>query len=462
MRIRLPANNWLPRPYQRPLWDYLETGGKHAVAVWHRRAGKDEIALHRSAIAAHERIGNYWHMLPEYKQARKAIWDAINPHSGKKRIDEAFPVELRKSTNQTEMKIEFKSGAIWQVVGSDNFNALVGSPPIGIVYSEWSLANPMAHAYLSPILAENDGWALFIYTARGYNHGHSTYEGAKDNKKAFAQLLTVDETNAISQESLLSQLKVYCDLYGDDHGRALWRQEFYNDWSSANIGAILGTDIERAEREGRLTDELNVDEWPIEISSDIGFRDTAAWWFWQPRIGGFDVVDYDQGVGMDADDWIERLKIKLKPYKLGRIWLPHDAKAKTFQSKHTSVERFISAFGHDKVGIVPDSKIPDRINAARRVVGKCRFHRTNCKEGLNGLRSWCYEFNDESRIYSKEPKHDWASHPGDAYSYGAQIMSERVIETKQEKPFRGITVGNIHGVTLDEMWETAPKPNQRI
>ncbi len=462
MRIRLPANNWLPRPYQRPLWDYLETSGKHAVAVWHRRAGKDEIALHRTAIAAHERIGNYWHMLPEYKQARKAIWDAINPHSGKKRIDEAFPVELRKSTNQTEMKIEFKSGSIWQVVGSDNFNALVGSPPIGIVYSEWSLANPMAHAYLSPILAENDGWALFIYTARGYNHGHSTYEGAKDNTKAFAQLLTVDETNAISQESLLSQLKVYCDLYGDDHGRALWRQEFYNDWSSANIGAILGTDIERAEREGRLTDELKVDEWPIEISSDIGFRDTAAWWFWQPRIGGFDVVDYDQGVGMDADDWIERLKDKLKPYKLGRIWLPHDAKAKTFQSKHTSVERFIAAFGHDKVGIVPDSKIPDRINAARRVVGKCRFHRTNCKEGLNGLRSWCYEFNDESRIYSKEPKHDWASHPGDAYSYGAQIMSERVIETKQEKPFRGITVGNIHGVTLDEMWETAPKPNQRI
>lgn len=463
MRIRLPANGWIPRGYQRPLWDYLETGGKYAVAVWHRRAGKDEIALHRTAIAAHERVGNYWHMLPEYKQARKAIWDAINPHTGKRRIDECFPPELRKSTNQTEMKIEFRNGSIWQVVGSDNFNALVGSPPVGIVYSEWSVANPMAHAYLSPILAENNGWALFIYTARGYNHGHSTYEGAKSTRSGFAELLTVDQTQAISSEALLAQLKVYTDLYGDEHGRSLWRQEFYNDWSAANIGSVLGTEIERADREGRISDFVH-DEWSIEISSDIGFRDTAAWWFWQPKQGGFDLIDYDQGVGMDADDWIERLKDRCvqNGYKIGKIWLPHDAKAKTFQSKHSSVERFLHAFGTEKVGIVPDAKKADRINAARKVVKRCQFHRTKCKEGLNGLRSWSYEFDEEKKIYSKEPKHDWASHPGDAFSYGAQIMAERVIESKQELPIRGLTVGNVHGVTLDEMWKVHEQQSRRI
>lgn len=429
------------------------------MAVWHRRAGKDEVALHRTAIAAHERVANYWHMLPEYKQARKAIWEAINPHSGKRRIDEAFPVEIRKSTNQTEMKIEFKSGSIWQVVGSDNFNSLIGSPPAGIVYSEWSVANPMAHAYLSPILAENNGWALFIYTARGYNHGHSTYEGAKTDPTGFSQLLTVDDTQAISQEALMRQLKTYCDLYGEEHGKSLFRQEYFNDWSAANIGAILGLDLEKAERDGRVSDEVVVDEWPIEISSDIGFRDTASWWFWQPRKGGFDLVDYDQGIGMDADDWIERLKTK--PYKLGKIWLPHDAKAKTFQSKHSSVERFLLAFGNDKVGIVPDSKKADRINAARRVIGSCRFHRTKCKDGLSGLRSWSYEFDEEKKIYSREPKHDWASHPGDAYSYGCQIMAERVIEIKKEQPLRGITVGNIHGITMDELWKEQEQQNRR-
>lgn len=459
MRVQLPAHGWRPRDYQRPLWDYLEQGGKYAVAVWHRRAGKDEVALHRAAIAAHERVGTYWHMLPEYSQARKAIWDAINPNTGRRRIDDAFPLELRATTRENEMFIGFRNGSTWQVVGSDNFNSLLGAPPIGIVYSEWSIANPLAHAYLSPILAENNGWALFIYTARGYNHGHSTYDGAKKNPDAFSELLTVEDTKAIGQDALLAQLRVYIDLYGEEHGRSFWRQEYWNDWSAANIGSILGPDIEQAERDGRIL-EFNSDTWPVEISSDIGFRDTAAWWFWQPKQGGFDMIDYDHGVGMDADDWIERLKTK--PYQLGKIWLPHDARVKTFQSKHSALERFLSAFGSGKVGIVPQSKKMDRINAARRVIGRCQFHRTACKDGLSALRSWSYTFDEAKKIYSREPLHDWASHGADAYSYGCQIMEERVLSQSEDKPLRGITAGNVHDVTLDEMWAVHDQQNKQV
>ena len=83
-------------------------------------------------------------MLPEATQARKAIWTAINPHTGIRRIDEVFPHELRANTNEQEMFIRFLNGSTWQVVGSDNFNSLVGSPPAGVVYCEWSLANPAA------------------------------------------------------------------------------------------------------------------------------------------------------------------------------------------------------------------------------------------------------------------------------------------------------------------------------
>jgi phage terminase large subunit len=85
-------NNWEPRPDQLPLWTYLETGGLRGVEIAHRRWGKDDVALHWTALAANDvgyegclgRIGNYWHMLPKAAQARKAIWDAINPMTGKK------------------------------------------------------------------------------------------------------------------------------------------------------------------------------------------------------------------------------------------------------------------------------------------------------------------------------------------------------------------------------------------
>jgi hypothetical protein len=104
MDIILP-NRWEPRDYQRRLWSYLEGGGKRAVAVWHRRAGKDEVCLHWTACAALQRIGNYWHMLPEASQARKAVWDAINPHTGRRRIDEAFPRAIRLGQRDEDMKI---------------------------------------------------------------------------------------------------------------------------------------------------------------------------------------------------------------------------------------------------------------------------------------------------------------------------------------------------------------------
>lgn len=178
MQIKLP-NNWQPRNYQRPAWDYLESGGLHAELTWHRRSGKDEICMHRTACAAFERKANYWHMLPEYGQARKAIWDAVNPHTGIRRIDEAFPQELRKATRNHEMSIEFLNGSTWQLVGSDNYNSLVGSTPAGIVYSEWALSDPQVRAYLRPIIAENKGWQIFITTPRGRNHAYTTLQAAK-------------------------------------------------------------------------------------------------------------------------------------------------------------------------------------------------------------------------------------------------------------------------------------------
>lgn len=409
-----------------PAWSYLENGGKHAELVWHRRSGKDEVAMHRTACAAFERQAGYWHMLPEYSQARKAIWDAVNPHTGKRRIDEAFPVELRKHTRNQEMQIEFLNGSTWQVVGSDNYNSLVGSAPAGIVYSEWALANPTARAYLRPIIAENDGWQLFITTPRGRNHAHTTLKAAERSPGAFAQILDAVQTGVFTPERLESERLSYIADFGPEYGQAKFEQEYLCSFDSANLGAILARSMSLAEREGRIGDHVNYDNAgaPIEISADLGRRDTATWWFWQPKMGGYSIVDYDGGWGIDAEEWCDRLKLRLQAgdYKLGKIWLPHDARAKTFAAKHSALEVFVKAFGVDKVAIVPDSKKADRVNAARVLIGKIEFNATRCERGLDGLRSWSYEYNEQSKIFSSDPLHDWASHDGDGFSYGCVVM----------------------------------------
>jgi len=437
MEIELP-NGWTPRDYQLPAWRYMQNGGKHAELVWHRRSGKDEIALHMTACKAMQRIAGYWHMLPQAGQARKAIWDAVNPHTGRKRIDEAFPVELRRSTRNHEMQIEFVNGSTWQVVGSDNFNSLVGSTPAGIVYSEWALANPAARAYLRPILAENGGWQMFITTPRGKNHAFKTLEAAKKNPDAFAQVLSAYQTSVFSQAQLDGELQSYNDEFGRELGQSMFDQEYGCSFEAAILGGVLGRWMGRAKDEGRVIDHGLYDPngSPVFISSDIGFRDTATWWFWQPRLTGYAIVGYLGQSGLDADEWIEKIQEYLvaRGMELGKIWLPHDANNKTFGTKHTPVERFLAKFGSKHVRLVPKTSIFDRVNAARRVIEKCHFDEEMCAEGISGLTSWRYEYDVETKTMSREPLHDWASHIGDGFSYGAQMMEMEKPPASSKQP----------------------------
>ena len=468
--IRLP-HNWIPREYQLEAWRYLQAGGKHAELVWHRRSGKDELSLHRTAVASFERVAQYWYMLPEFSQARKAIWDAINPHTGKKRIDEAFPHELRSNVRNDEMKITLKNGSMFQVVGSDDPSKLVGSPPAGIVYSEWALSNPATRAYLRPILMENNGWQIFNTTPRGRNHAYTTLQAAKDNPDSFAQVLDATQTGIFTPAQLEAELDNYIADFGEDYGRSKFEQEYLCSFDAANLGAILARQLTISEREGKISDDVQFDPdgQPIIITADLGRRDTATWWFWQPQIGGYHVVDYDSGFGIDAEEWAHRLHKRLCKYELsgkrnplGKIWLPHDARTKTFSAKESAIEIFLKFFGQDKVDITPMTSIADRINAARVVTPRVKFNKTNCKQGLDGLRAWSYAYNDVTKTFGSNPLHDWASHDGDGYSYGCQIMQMVAPPPPKPEDAKGLFVGQTD-VSLNELWkETKIVQDKRI
>lgn len=190
-------------------------------------------------------------------------------------------------------------------------------------------------------------------------------------------------------------------------------------------GAILARWVDRAEKAGRINAcEYDPQGTPIEISSDIGFRDTASWWLWQRKLGGFSILHYHGDSGMDAKEWIEHWErfFAERKWKLGKIWLPHDARAKTFQSRETVIEQFAKAFGVQRVEIVPIASKSDRINAGRTVINSCEFNQAECEAGLDGLRAWVYDWNPETGAFSREPLHNWASHPSDAFTYGCQVM----------------------------------------
>ena len=140
--LKIP-NDWQPRPHQRSVNAEFGYGRRYqrACLVWHRRAGKDSVALNLTARDMFLRVGTYWHLFPEQAQARRTIWNGID-HKGRRIIDQVLPPAVRRRTSAQEMLIETVNGSVWQMAGSDNYNSLVGSNP-------WASSSPNG---LSPIL----------------------------------------------------------------------------------------------------------------------------------------------------------------------------------------------------------------------------------------------------------------------------------------------------------------------
>lgn len=393
----------------------MHGGGKRAIAIWPRRHGKDDLALHFTACAAHERVGVYWHLLPQQNQARKAIWDAVNPHTGRRRIDDAFPQALRETTREQDMLIRFKTGSTWQVIGSDNYDALVGTPPIGVVFSEWALSNPQAWSLIRPILLENGGWAIFITTPRGRNHAHRMFQMAEQSDDWFAERLTSDETGVFTPEALASEKAELIAERGEADGEAIFEQEYMTSWSAALPGAYYAREIDKLEKEGALTRVPHNPARQVHTAWDLGAADTFVIWFMQRTPGGWAAIDYIQNTSKGVD-WYVR-QIQERPYSYGEHLLPHDAdNQQVALPEASSIADTARKLGLRNVRVVPRTpSVANDINEVRKVLPTVVFDKEKCAAGIDALRSYRREWDEKLKTYRDKPLHDWASHPADAF-----------------------------------------------
>lgn len=410
--VTLP-NAWRPRPHQRNLWDYLEGGGKRAVAVWHRRAGKDSTAINWTALAAHQRIGTYWHMLPTATQGRTVVWEGRDGE-GRRVIDQAFPPKIRAGERNDRMSMELKCGSQWQVVGSDNYDRLVGANPVGVVFSEWSLTDPRAWDYVRPILAQNGGWAVFIYTPRGKNHGAELFDIARHQGDWFSERLGVDATGIIKPEVINSERS-------SGMSEALINQEYYCSFEAANEGAYYGKLLEQAEQGGRIISvpyqtELAVDTW-----WDLGIGDSTAIWFSQRAGLEQHFIDYYECNGEGLAHYAKILQEK--GYVYGSHWAPHDIEARELGTGKSRLEVAKGLGLNFKVA--PRLSVEDGIEAVRNLLPRCWFDAKACHDGLRALKSYHRDFNDRRQAYLPHPVHDWSSHGADAFRTGAVTVPKQ-------------------------------------
>ena len=458
MQIRIP-NNWEPRKAQRPLWDYLERGGKRAIEIAHRRWGKDDVALHRAAVAAIERPATYWHCLPEYEQARKAIWNAVNPHTGQRRIDEAFPEAIRSGKDEQQMLIRFVNGSTWQVIGSDRYNSLVGAGVAGVTFSEWALCNPASWGYISPMMRENDGWAVFITTPRGKNHAHAMYDQFKETDGWFSEISTARDTNAFTEEEMVAIKKEYVSLYGEDFGNAQFEQEYMCSFDAAILGSYYAGELAKARTEGRIRPIAYDENLPVMTVFDIGWTDDTAILFVQVLAGEVRVIDTYHASGQSLEHYAEVLAAK--PYDYSQHWLPHDAQAKTLAAAGRSVyEQLTSDHGLKNVKILQNKNTEQQgIMAVRQLFPRLWIDESQ-DYFLNAISQFQREWDDDKKTFRDRPVHDWTNHYADALRYLAWVWREPP-KKAEPKRVQTINIGGQSTVTMNDLIGAVKKRKAR-
>ena len=412
-KLTIPYN-FQPRQYQIPLFKAFDAGIKRGVCCWHRRAGKDKCGLNLFIREMFKRKGQYYHLFPTARQARKAIWDGIDK-DGLKVMDH-FPKEVIVSKNETDMKITLTNGSIYQLVGTDmGLDWLVGTNPVGLLFSEYPIMSPKAWDFLRPIIRENDGIALFVYTPRGQNHGHRMFEMAQNNDQWFCSKLTVEDTRRDSEGEDGSRVVSADDLEEERRegmDEQMIQQEYFCSFHAAIPGAYFAREMTRMETDGRIGRVPWEPKLRTSTYWDLGIDDSMSVVFAQQHGQEVRIIDYYEASGEGLPHFIS--EVKSKPYSYDSHNAPWDIEVRELTTGKTRRETARSLGINFRTGKKVNKK-EEAIEQGRQLLSRCWMDRRKCERLIAALRNYHKEYDDKNQVFKARPVHNWASHGADSF-----------------------------------------------
>jgi hypothetical protein len=216
--------------------------------------------------------------------------------------------------------------------------------------------------------------------------------------------------------------------------------------------------MREAEQQGRICQVPYDLNYPVYTAWDLGYRDDTAIWFYQLGRGELRVIDFHAVSGADIYDIAET--VTQKPYRYAKHYLPHDARAKSLQTGKSIIEQLATHLDVAKLAVVPDIGVQSGIQAVRMVLPKVWFDGEKCREGIEALRQYQREYDEDKKAYRQSPRHDWTSHPSDAFRMLAVSYAEQADKTPTLEP-KPLIVGPENTVTLNDMWAVHDRQGSR-
>ena len=428
-----------------------------AVLVCHRRAGKTVAAVNdliRAAVTCKSTNPLFGYVAPFRSQAKDIAWGYLKHY--------AKPITA--DTNESELRIDLITGARIRLFGADNADAMRGLGFDGIFQDEYGDFRPSVWgAVIRPALSDKQGWAVFAGTPKGKNQFWEVFDMAKGRPEEWFSLRLPASSSRILPESELSALKR--QMTEDQY-----LQEYECSFEAAILGAFYGREMRELAEQNRIREVLYDPSLPCFTAWDIGHTDdTSIWWF-QIIRQEIHVIDYVSQSGGGPDYFGKMVATRKIPCVNGKSvtphyekhFLPHDARASTFASNGlTTIEQLVPYLGFAKLSVLPLMDKLEGINAARMTLPRCWFDATRCKEGVEALRQYEREYDEDAKTFRQTAKHNWASHGADAFRYLATSWKEQGPNLRLVYPDRPLLVGPGNEATLEDMWAAAKTERKR-
>jgi len=417
--------------------DFHDRKERWAVIVAHRRCGKTLgciLDLIYRAISEGKEDGRYAYVAPYYSQAKNIAWDYLQRYSQ--------PV-LAKA-NQSELWVELVNGARIRLFGADNPDALRGLYLDGIVLDEYADMRPRIWGeIIRPLLSDRLGWAVFIGTPKGHNGFWELYSAAVNKDDWYVKTLRASVTGLIPDSELADAAK---SMTQDQY-----LQEFECDFESAIVGAYYGKEMRLLTDQGRITKVEYDPMYKVNTAWDLGYTDSTSIWWYQVIHGEIRVLEHHSSNGQSVPFYTGL--IQSKDYDYGIHWLPHDARAKTLSSGGKSIIEQLSAkIPLESMKIVPNLSLQDGIQASRMALQRAWFDGDKCMEGIECLRQYQREYDEDKKVFRDRPRHDWTSHSADAFRYLSIAWREEEKVASKDDSIKGLFVGQTD-VSLNDLWK---------
>ena len=157
--------------------------------------------------------------------------------------------------------------------------------------------------------------------------------------------------------------------------------------------------------------------YPVFAVFDLGINDTMVLGYWQLVEGIPRLIDSYSNSGERIEHYVEVMR--LQPYRIDMVYLPHDAEVTELSTGRTRVQEFqrLGCFCQ----VLSKLSLQEGINATRQLLDIAEIN-DKCEDVVDAIQLYRQKYDKRLKVFLGIPEHDDHSHPADMVRYASLAL----------------------------------------